>query len=64
MTEWQLQDAKNKFSAVPVSSAMRAPICSLPPRRWSLALTVVTRNVRHFEPAGVPVLDPSSIAAT
>ena len=21
-------------------------------------LTVVTRNVRHFEPAGVPVLDP------
>lgn len=22
-------------------------------------LTVVTRNVRHFEPAGVPVLDPS-----
>ena len=27
-------------------------------------LTVVTRNVRHFEPTGVPVLDPSSIAAT
>ena len=26
-------------------------------------LTVVTRNVRHFEPTGVPVLDPS-IAAT
>lgn len=25
-------------------------------------LTVVTRNVRHFEPAGVPVLDPSSAA--
>ena len=23
-------------------------------------LTVVTRNVRHFEPTGVPVLDPSS----
>ena len=23
-------------------------------------LTVVTRNVRHFEPAGVPVLDPSA----
>ena len=22
-------------------------------------LTVVTRNVHHFEPAGVPVLDPS-----
>lgn len=22
-------------------------------------LTVVTRNVRHFEPTGVPVLDPS-----
>ena len=22
-------------------------------------LTMVTRNVRHFEPAGVPVLDPS-----
>lgn len=22
-------------------------------------LTVVTRNVRHFEPAGAPVLDPS-----
>ena len=27
-------------------------------------LTVVTRNVRHFEPAGVPVLDPSTTAAT
>ena len=25
-------------------------------------LTVVTRNVRHFEPTGVPVLDPSSTA--
>ena len=23
-------------------------------------LTVVTRNVRHFEPTGVPVLDPSA----
>ena len=23
-------------------------------------LTVVTRNVRHFEPAGVPVLDPTT----
>ena len=23
-------------------------------------LTVVTRNVRHFEPTGVPVIDPSS----
>ena len=23
-------------------------------------LTVVTRNVRHFEPTGVPVLDPST----
>ena len=23
-------------------------------------LTVVTRNVRHFQPTGVPVLDPSS----
>ena len=23
-------------------------------------LTVVTRNTRHFEPAGVPVLDPST----
>ena len=23
-------------------------------------LTVVTRNVRHFEPTGVPILDPSS----
>ena len=22
-------------------------------------LTVATRNVRHFEPMGVPVLDPS-----
>ena len=27
-------------------------------------LTVVTRNVRHFQPAGVPVLDPSTNAAT
>ena len=27
-------------------------------------LTVVTRNVRHFNPTGVPVLDPSSHAAT
>ena len=27
-------------------------------------LTVVTRNVRHFESTGVPVLDPSSRAAT
>ena len=27
-------------------------------------LTVVTRNVRHFAPTGVPVLDPSSHAAT
>lgn len=27
-------------------------------------LTVVTRNVRHFEPAGVPVLDPSAAAST
>ena len=25
-------------------------------------LTVVTRNIRHFEPTGVPVLDPSSPA--
>ena len=25
-------------------------------------LTVVTRNVRHFEPTGVPVLDPVSTA--
>ena len=25
-------------------------------------LTVVTRNVRHFEPTGVPVLDPWSTA--
>ena len=26
-------------------------------------LTVVTRNVRHFEPAGAPVLDPSTAVA-
>ena len=25
-------------------------------------LTVVTRNVRHFEPTGAPVLDPSTPA--
>ena len=25
-------------------------------------LTVVTRNIRHFQPTGVPVLDPSSPA--
>ena len=27
-------------------------------------LTVVTRNVRHFEPTSVPVLDPSLTATT
>ena len=27
-------------------------------------LTVVSRNVRHFEPTGVAVLDPSATAAT
>ena len=27
-------------------------------------LTVVSRNVRHFEPTGVAVLDPSAAAAT
>ena len=25
---------------------------------WSRGLTVVTRNVRHFEPTGVPTLNP------
>lgn len=25
---------------------------------WSRSLTVVTRNVRHFEPTGVPTLNP------
>ena len=27
-------------------------------------LTVVTRNVRHFEPTGVPLLDPSDAGAS
>ena len=25
---------------------------------WSHGLTVVTRNLRHFEPTGVPTLNP------
>ena len=50
MTEWPLQDANNRFSAV-VDAAEHG-------------LAVVTRNVRHFEPTGVPVLDPSTLRST
>ena len=30
---------------------------------WSRNLTVVTRNVRHFEPAGVPTLNPARVSS-
>ena len=38
---------KGERASVPVATAIEH------------GLTVVTRNVRHFEPTGVPILDPS-----
>ena len=48
MTTWQLQDAKNRFSAV-VDAALTGE-----PRE-------ISRNVRDFVPAGVRVFNPFEV---
>ena len=45
MTNWALQDARNKFSAV-----VEAALAGTPQQ--------VTRNTRHFRSTGVELIDP------